>query len=266
MTELVLQNGHIAVATLRKPSALADLTSQYTSDRLLTLKLDVTKADEVAHAFAKAEEAFGRIDVVFNNAGYGVVGEIEGTPDEVARAIFDTNFWGAVYVSKEAVRCFREVNKPAGGRLLQVSSLSGVEGRPILGFYVASKFALEGLSESLASEVDPEWNIKVSIIEPGGFRNESIHHNMQHVPAHPAYTKPNLTTAVFRQYLESNPLFSGDPRKAVQKIYKLAALPEPPLHFPLGKDSIAGVRDKTMKLLADTDQYESWSEGINIDE
>ena len=122
MTELVLEKGDIAVATLRKPEAISDLASQYTSERLLVLKLDVSKPQEITAAFDAAVKTFGRIDVVFNNAGYAILGEVEATTDQLARGIFDVNFFGALNVSKEAIRVFREVNKPQGGRLIQMSS------------------------------------------------------------------------------------------------------------------------------------------------
>ena len=117
MTDLVLRNGDIAVATLREPEALSDLTAKW-ADRLLTVKLDVTKPEEISAAFAKAKEAFSRIDVVFNNACRGVLSEVEGTPDRAARDLFEVNFWGAANVSREAIKFFREVNQPAGGHLL----------------------------------------------------------------------------------------------------------------------------------------------------
>ena len=180
MTELVLKNGDRAVATLRKPEVLAGLASKHGKDKLLVLKLDVTHPDEIKAAFDDAVKHFGRVDVVFNNAGYSVLGEIEGLPEEVGRAVFDTNVWGATNVSKEAVRVFRDVNKPAGGLLLQNSSQAGIQAYPGLGHYSATKYgeplsvastmlsaahviliALEGISTALAAEVEPEWNIKV---------------------------------------------------------------------------------------------------------
>lgn len=261
LTEFVLKNGDIAVATLRKPEALADLSSTYPLSQLLVLKLDVTNPSEIVSAFAEAEEKFGRIDVVFNNAGYGVLAEVEGTPEEVARGMFEVNFWGAAAVSREAVRFFRDVNKPAGGRLLQMSSLSGIEAQPTLGYYAATKFALEGLSEAIAAEVDPAWNIKVTIIEPGGFRTKITSSSMQLIPAHPAYNNPDTQVVMFRQYLESNPVMPGDASKAAGVFHRLASYPDPPLRFPLGKDCISGVRRKTAKLLQDVDNFESWSEG-----
>lgn len=127
------------MATLRTPAVLTDLQKKYPEDRLLVLQLDVTKPSEITAAFEAAVARFGRIDVVFNNAGYAVQGEAEGTPHDVARKMFEVNFWGAANVTHEAVRVFREVNNPKGGRLLQMSSISGVRGASSVGYYGASK-------------------------------------------------------------------------------------------------------------------------------
>lgn len=139
MTKTVLDNGDIAIATLRRPSALSDLRAKYPSDKLHILKLDVVDEGNIAVAFKYAEDKLGRIDVVFNNAGHSMLGEIEGTSHEVAKKMFDVNFWGAMSVSKESVRFFREVNKPQGGRLWNVSSLAGILPFAALGYYSASK-------------------------------------------------------------------------------------------------------------------------------
>jgi len=139
MTKTVLDNGDIAIATLRKSSALDDLKAQYPSDKLHILKLDVTNEDEIIAAFKYAEEELGRIDIVFNNAGHSLVAEIEGTSHDVARKMFDVNFWGAMNISKETIRFFREVNKPQGGKLWNVSSMTGILPLAALGYYSASK-------------------------------------------------------------------------------------------------------------------------------
>jgi NAD(P)-dependent dehydrogenase (short-subunit alcohol dehydrogenase family) len=109
MTELVLSNGHIAVATLRHPEVLNDLKAKYPADKLLILKLDVTIPQDIEAAFAKTKENFGRLDYVFNNAGAVLTSEVEGTSDEVARDHFELNFWGAVHVTKAAVTFMRDV-------------------------------------------------------------------------------------------------------------------------------------------------------------
>ncbi|KAN0092903.1 hypothetical protein V8E55_003687 [Tylopilus felleus] len=138
VTEVVLGKGDIVVATLRKPSVLAPLTKRYPHSQLLLLTLDVTRPADISAAFAQTREVFGRLDVVFNNAGFALFGEVEGTPDADARAVFDVNFWGLVDVSREAVKFFREVNSPGkGGILLQNSSMMAFMGVPGVSFYCA---------------------------------------------------------------------------------------------------------------------------------
>lgn len=138
MTELVLKNGGIAIATLRKPEALADLAAKHSPEKLLVLKLDVTDPAQIKAAFNAAKERFGRIDVVFNNAGIAVLAEVEGASDAGARKTFEVNFWGAANVSREAVKFFREVNKPVGGLLLQNSSVVGFDAMALSGYYSAT--------------------------------------------------------------------------------------------------------------------------------
>ncbi|KZT04686.1 NAD(P)-binding protein [Laetiporus sulphureus 93-53] len=222
MTELVLERGDVAVSTARKPEVLAGLAAIYPEDRLLILKLD-------------AERRFGRIDVVFNNARFGILGELEGIPENTARGLFDVNFWGAVNVSKEAIRVFREVNRPQGGRLLQMSSMYGVEANPPFGIYSAAKFALEGFTESLAAEIDPKWEIKITLLEPGFFKT-NLRANAVEMEPHPAYTRHRLLSAT--RLAASGEVFHRDPKNAVAAMYRLVSLPDPPLHFPLGEDAI----------------------------
>ncbi|OBZ73024.1 hypothetical protein A0H81_07099 [Grifola frondosa] len=271
MTRLVLERGDIAVATLRKPEVLSDLVAQYPKDKLLVLKVDVSKHGDIINAFAKTREVFGRLDVVFNNAGYAVMGEVEGTPDDVARAMFEVNFWGAAHVSQEAVKFFREVNKPGvGGRLIQISSGTGVTGWPSTGFYSATKHALEGLSETLYKELDPAWNIKLTIVVLGAFKTNVIKTGMVVLPPHPAYSNPALQSVIMRSailasvHTDNDPRWAvpGDTKKAVKVLYRLSELTDPPLRLPLGKDSVTICRDKIASFTADVDQYEPWSEGI----
>lgn len=139
LIELILNGGDIAVATLRSPSALDDLKQAYDESKFLVLPLDVTDVEQIKSAFQAATDKYGRIDFVYNLAGYGLITEVEGTPEEDARALFDVNFWGATRVSSEAVRVFREVNKPQGGHLFVMSSLVGLKPIAGAGFYSASK-------------------------------------------------------------------------------------------------------------------------------
>ncbi|KAI0925056.1 hypothetical protein AcW2_005752 [Taiwanofungus camphoratus] len=242
MAEYVLKNGDFVVATLRKPEVLKDLSSQYPLDKLLVVKLDVCKPQEIVDAFIEAREAFERIDVQQRRA----------------------NFWGAANISREAVKFFREANEPSGGRLLQMSSVNGISVYPLLGFYNAAKSALEGFSETLAAELDPDWNIKITLVKPGRFKTRIGDNAVVQAP-HPAYMKPGTVPVVTRQHMLSDSIYIGSAEKATQAIYRLALLPDPPLHFPLGMDCLAIVRRKTQSLLADIGQYESWSEGMERD-
>ena len=149
MTKAVLENGDIAIATLRTPSALDDLRAKYPPTRLHVLKLDVANQEDITAAFEYAKRELGHIDIVFNNAARGVIAEIEGTPDDVARKVFDVNFWGGMKVSTEAIRFFREVNKPQGGRLWNISSMASFFPFASLGYYGASKHGniLESIRE-----------------------------------------------------------------------------------------------------------------------
>ncbi|OSC98222.1 NAD-P-binding protein [Trametes coccinea BRFM310] len=265
LAEYVLAKGDIVVATARRPAALDDLKAQYPSDRLLVIKLNVDNPQEVVDAFAQVKSKIGRLDVVFNNAAYGTFGELETVRDEDVRAEFDTNFWGAFYVSREAVKFFREVNAPGvGGRLLQVSSMTGVAGAPGLGFYAASKFALEGLSECLASELDPAWNIKVTLVQPGSYRTPGFG-KVIWSPPHPAYSNPDLPATKLRAIWNSVNS-SGDPAKAAKAFYEIGNMANPPLHVPVGKDSSAVIRKKLADLTAEVDKYEYLSQDLEFDQ
>ncbi|KAF7795780.1 hypothetical protein EIP86_006947 [Pleurotus ostreatoroseus] len=260
-TEHALAQGDVVVATLRKPEALDDLKAKYAADKLLVLRLDVTIAKEIADAFQKAIDVFGRIDVVFNNAGYSVFAEVEGTTNEVARALFNTNFFGAMDVSREAVRVFRDVNRPIGGRLLITSSMAGIGPIPRMGYYVSTKHALEGGTKTLVSELDSAWNIKVTLIEAGSFET-SICGKSVVAPLHPAYTEPTLPSVVARTLLTdpTGPKVSwNNTNKGVAEIYRLTTLDDPPLHFPLGKDALGLIRNQIEVLTNDMERYESWS-------
>jgi len=138
VTEAALKNGDKVIATLRKPSDLDDLVAATSSSDLLVVKCDVSSESDIVDAFAQGLAKFGTIDIVFNNAGYGICAEAESTPKDAARKMFDVNFWGAANVSREAVHVFREVNgHEKGGWLLNVSSGAGLMGLPASSYYCA---------------------------------------------------------------------------------------------------------------------------------
>ncbi|KAI0775583.1 NAD-P-binding protein [Trametes elegans] len=262
LAELILEQGEVVVGTARTPSALDDLAGRYPSDRLLVLKLDVTVQQHISDAFTQAKASFGRVDIVVNNAGYGDLGEMESVDDADARAIFDTNFWGATSVTRAAVKFFREANPPGlGGRLLQISSVLGVVGTPAYAFYTASKFALEGMTESLVQELDPKWNIQVTLIEPGWIKSAYFGKATWSVQ-HPAYASADLpVTKIRAEWDDFVP--RGDTRKAVELFYRVAALPNPPLHFPVGVDAVALINKKLDAMKDIMHRYGSWSEGLD---
>jgi NAD(P)-dependent dehydrogenase (short-subunit alcohol dehydrogenase family) len=136
--EAVLVRGDVVVATLRKPDAISSLTERYPASQLHVLALDVTKRADIERGFAYVREKLGRLDVVFNNAGVGFASEVESLTDEAARRLFDVNLWGALYVTQESVKFFREVNEPGvGGVLLQASSILGLISIPVSSIYNA---------------------------------------------------------------------------------------------------------------------------------
>lgn len=265
MTEVVLENGDIAVATLRKPEVLSELAARYPKDRLLTVKLDVTQPSDIAAAFETARAAFGRIDIVFNNAGYAILGEIESVTDDVARKLFETNFWGAMGVAREAVRFFREVNTTQGGHLISITSMLSVATSGALGYYTASKHAVEAGLECLAKEMDPKWNIKITNVLPGGFATRgSQPESLVQTELHPAY-KEQATVKHLRAYIPNAPL-PGDTHKAMRAIYhQIAQNPNPPVRVPLGKDAIIGFRAVAKGMVDDADKNEALSADLLIE-
>ncbi|KAI5480499.1 NAD(P)-binding protein [Pseudohyphozyma bogoriensis] len=244
LVEQVLKSGERVVATLRTPSALHSLVSLYPASQLLVLPLDVTIESQVVAAFEKVKEEWGRIDVVVNNAGYGLQAEFESTGEEEARRQVEVLFWGAVAVMRQALPFFREVNPPGvRARILNISSAGGFQGSTVLPFYSAGKFALEGFTESLNRELDPAWNIKAIIIEPGGFRTSWAGTGMVELPAHPAYASP-LSLASKVRVLRRTLTFPGDPIKAALAMIAISKVPDPPVRLPLGSDAVAVVRAK----------------------
>ncbi|KAF8996916.1 NAD(P)-binding protein [Cyathus striatus] len=252
-----LSNGDNVIATLRNPEVLSYLASTYAPTQLLILKLDVTKPEEITSAFAAAHDKFGRVDVVYNNAGFGIISEVESAPDQLVRGMFEVNFWGAANVSREAVRIFRDINSPPGGRLLQTSSVSGVVGSPAGGYYSATKFALVGLSEAIAKEVDPSWNIKIIILDLGGFKTRALDPGvLTIVPPHPGYEN---TTGGIRAYLSSGMATMGNSDKAGREIHRIANDDGAPLHVALGFDAIGIARNKIEMLTSDVEKSVGYS-------
>jgi NAD(P)-dependent dehydrogenase (short-subunit alcohol dehydrogenase family) len=223
--EALLQRGDKVVATARDISALDDLVAKY-GDKVLPLKLDVNDRRAGFNAVAGANEHFGGIDVLINNAGYGLFGTIEETSENEARDQMETNFFGLLWLSQAVLPIMREQGH---GHIIQLSSVLGLISRPVLGIYAASKFAVEGLSESLAAEVKG-FGIRVSIIEPAGFDTEWGGSSAARTVGIPEYNevKANHQAGI-------PPDFRGAASGTVNAVLKLIDSENPPLRLLLGK-------------------------------
>ncbi|CAL1711164.1 unnamed protein product [Somion occarium] len=267
VTKCALSKGDsVVVATRHTDSdALTQLSKLYPRPRLLLVKTNVTSLSDIQHAFAQAKQVYGRLDVVFSNAGFTMLAEAEGTPEEDARRLFEVNFWGSLHVIQEAVKFFRDVNPPAvGGRIIQNSSVSALYCFPGQGIYTASKHAIEGVTETLASELDPAWNIKITLLQPALFDTPARTTNLVIAPVLPAYVNTSLPSIQTRQFVSSIP-FTGDPEKGGRAIYRLSELADPPLRLPLGKDAVRLAREKLAMVGKNVDEYESWSDNLEFD-
>jgi len=231
MAEAVLAAGHKLIATARNPAQLDDLKDRY-GDQVRTISLDVTDVSAAGNAVKAAVDAFGRLDVLVNNAGYGDVISIEDTSLDVFRAQIEANLFGVVNLTKAAIPIMREQRS---GHIIQISSIGGRRGTPGLSAYQTAKWGVEGFSEVLAKEVGP-LGIKVTIIEPGGFRTDWSGASMTIHPNRPEYDETVGAVARFqREYNGSQP---GDPAKAAAVIIHIANLDEPPLRLLLGSDAV----------------------------
>jgi NAD(P)-dependent dehydrogenase (short-subunit alcohol dehydrogenase family) len=253
-----LDCGYRIVVTARSPAAVADLVAGHEA-RALALRLDVTKPDEIAAAVAAAEAKFGRIDVLVNNAGVGYFGAIEERDEGEARRMFEINFWGLVEMTRAVLPGMRARRS---GQIVNISSLGGVRGGPGLGFYNATKFALEGLSEALALETAP-LGIKVLIVEPSGFRTDWAGRSA-HETRHPIADYDSTAGARRRQIRANSGKQPGDPARAAAAIVKAVEAPDAPLRLMLGRIALAEGRDKIEAMKRDFESWATVSEGADF--
>ncbi len=196
MVEAILAAGDKVIATARKPEELKDLSATY-GDSIRAVKLDVTSPADVEKAVATAVEAFGRIDVLINNAGYGFLGAFEEMSADEFKGQIDANFWGVVNVTRAILPHLRQ---QGSGHIIQITSIGGRSAFPGFSGYHAAKFAVEGLSEALALEVKP-LGLKVTIVEPGGFRTDFAGASMAFAKPIEAYAP---TVGAMRGYMEAH--------------------------------------------------------------
>jgi len=231
LTEAVLASGDKVAATARDTNTLADLVEKY-PDHIHPIKLDVTNHDEVYAAVANAVSHFGRIDVLVNNAGFGIIGAAEAFTDEQVRNQLETNLYAPIEITRAVLPHMR---KQRSGRILQISSVGGRVGNAGLSMYQAAKFGLGGFTEALAKEVAP-LGIFVTSVEPGGFRTDWAGASMSYAPTLEGYEKTVGQRADFFASGKFMPM--GDPDKAAKAMIDLAINPEPPVHLVLGTEAI----------------------------
>lgn len=238
----VLAAGHQLVATARNPLQLADLIEQY-GRQVCPLALDVTDQQAAGDAVKAAVDTFGRLDILVNNAGYGNVGSIEDTSLADFRAQIETNLFGVINVTKAVIPTMREQRS---GHIIQFSSVGGRIGALGRAPYSAAKWGVEGFSEVLAKEVGP-LGIKVTIIEPGGFRTDFAGASTVIHEGRSEYDATVGEVARFqRDYHTNQP---GDPVKAASVILHIASLEDPPLRLLLGSDAVDAVEQSDLARL-----------------
>ena len=251
LTEYLLAHGANVVATARKPDTLEPLTTKYAAN-LQILSLDVTKQQQVDDAVADALSRFGRIDVLVNNAGYGVNGAIEEVSADEFMPMFETNAFGLIRMTKALLPHFR---KQRSGNIVNLSSIGGLIGGAGWGYYNATKFAVEGFSEALAAELEP-LGVHVTIIEPGPFRTDFLGRSGQQSKLQiPDY---QATAGKTREYFDTmNGKQPGDPQRAVEAIVAAVNAPQPPKHLLLGKIALQRFRTRLEQWTKELDAWES---------
>ena len=245
--EAALARGDRVAATARDVKTLQPLVEQY-GDRVAAIALDVTDKAGVAAAVAETISRFGRIDVAVNNAGYGLFGAIEEVSEAEARGQLETNLFGALWVTQAVLPQMRE---QGSGHIIQVSSIGGVNAFPTVGLYHASKWGLEGFSQSLAAEVGA-FGIKVTIVEPGGFATEWGGPSAKRATPLPAYDGARAAIAQFRT--ASTP---GDPDATGPAILKVVDAAEPPLRIFFGSGGLPMTRAEYARRI---ETWEAWND------
>lgn len=259
LAEAVARRGDRLVATARSPETLQSLCERY-PDTVRAISLDVTRPGDAAKAVALAESAFGGLDILVNNAGFGLIGAIEeGEPNEY-RPIFEVNVFGLIETTRAALPALR---RRAHARIVNISSGAGIAGSAGSGFYNATKFAVEGLSEALADELHP-LGLKVIIVEPGPFRTEFLGRSI--VTAAREISAYANTAHARRRYRETaNGQQSGDPAKAVAVMLQAIDAEHPPLHLPLGPIAHRIAEKKLAAFHADIAAWRDISIATNFD-
>jgi NAD(P)-dependent dehydrogenase (short-subunit alcohol dehydrogenase family) len=258
LAEEVLKSGDNVVATARKVEQISDLEQKYPG-HALALPLDVTKQEQVDAAVAKTLERFGGVDVLVNNAGYGVTGAIEEVSEAEFTPMYETNVFGLLRVTRAFLP---QMRKQRSGHILNLSSIGGLTAGPGWGLYQSTKFAVEGLSEALAQELAP-LGIKVTIVEPGPFRTDFL--GRSGVAAAKKIEDYDATAGNARRYQnEQDGKQPGDPLKAVHAMMQVVDSENPPLRLLLGAGALKRVREKIDKLQKELSAWEPVTVGADF--
>jgi NAD(P)-dependent dehydrogenase (short-subunit alcohol dehydrogenase family) len=258
LAQQVLKAGYRVVASARDPSTVEDIGEEY-GDNALAVELDVAKPDQVKAVIEVANDRFGGVDVLVNNAGYGYIGAVEEGEDVAVRAMFETNVFGTWNTIKAVLPGMRERRH---GHIVNISSVGGLTTFPAVGFYHMTKFAVEALSETLAKEVVP-FGIGVTIVEPGGFRTDFRGRSMKQSGIRlPAYAE---TTGRAREsLLASHGKQQGDPSLGAKAVITALEADRPPLHLVIGGDALDLIRQKLSDLQFDLDTWEGLTRSTNF--
>ncbi|SET89047.1 oxidoreductase [Paenibacillus sp. NFR01] len=247
LAEQVIGAGYKVTVTARNLSSISALAAGR-EEQVLTLELDVTKPEQIEHSVAAAVQKFGRVDVLVNNAGIGYFSSVEESVPEEARKMFEINFWGLMNMTNAVLPHMRSQKS---GHIINISSIGGLASFPSLGYYHATKYAVEGVSESLAKEV-AAFNIHVTLIEPSGFRTDwagrSSAKTMPTIPEYQQLIGPMLAGS-------GSGNEPGDPRKAAEAIIKVVETEQPPLRLLLGNGAYHVAVGKFTTLLQSIEEW-----------
>ena len=257
LAKVLIDRGYRVVATARDPRKIADLVEGH-SVTALAVKLDVEKQPQIEAAVEAAKRKFGRIDVLVNNAGYGYLAAIEEGEDADVRAMFETNFFGLAATTRAVLPLMRAQKS---GAIVNISSMGGFIGFPGFGYYAATKFAVEGLSESLSKEVAP-FGIKVLIVEPGPFRTDWAGRSLK-TPKRPIDAYAETAIARRNQTQNYSGTQPGDPVRAAEAIIATVEAPNPPLRLPLGNFAYDAMRAELEAVRKEAEAVEAVARGAD---
>ena len=258
LSKAALARGDKVVGTLRKQEQFAEFEA-LAPGRAIAVQADVTNPAQVTASVARAIEVLGHVDVLVNNAGYGLFGSIEQLTEEQIDQQFAVNTFGAIRVTRALLPHLRERR---AGKILQISSVAGQTGAAGLGIYNASKWALEGFSEALSYEVR-KLGIHVVLIEPGAFRTDWAGRSMDRVEPLPDYAG---TVGRVAAYLDQgNGKQPGDPKKAAAFMLEIADMDTPPLRIPFGADSYDSIKQKLTRQLSELTAWEQKAKSLSFE-